>query len=47
MDLDAFTTNLFKWDPRTVLPPVPPMNPVFHPARAAAPRKLGELEELF
>ncbi|KAG5019529.1 protein UNIFOLIATA [Glycine max] len=64
MDPDAFTASLFKWDPRTVLPPAPPpppprpplleyavapppVTPSFHPSRAAAPRELGGLEELF
>ncbi|RZC17470.1 protein UNIFOLIATA-like [Glycine soja] len=63
MDPDAFTASLFKWDPRTVLPPAPappprpslleyamappPVTTAFHPARTAAPRELGGLEELF
>nr|QDJ01258.1 LEAFY Protein [Astragalus sinicus] len=59
MDPDAFTASLFKWDPRTVLPPAPPPRPplleyTMSPATAPvpyhpvrAPRELGGLEELF
>ncbi|KAK7291513.1 hypothetical protein RIF29_06716 [Crotalaria pallida] len=55
MEPDAFTSTLFKWDPRTVLPSPPPPTtrpqlldytvapPVQHPARAL----LGGLEDLF
>ncbi|CAL0306717.1 unnamed protein product [Lupinus luteus] len=55
MEPDAFTSTLFKWDPRTVLPtPPPPPNrhqildytvppPVAHPARSL----LGGLEDVF
>ncbi|KAL6552352.1 hypothetical protein OROHE_007716 [Orobanche hederae] len=56
MDPNAFSANLFKWDPRAVLtpsnrivdaaaaPPPPPPAAVSYPVR---PRELGGLEELF
>lgn len=59
MDPDAFTASLFKWDPRTVLPPAAPPRPplleyTMPPTTAPvpyhpvrAPRELGGLEELF
>lgn len=54
MDPDAFTTSLFKWDPRTVLPSiVPPATrpPVLDytvaPPVASPAKELGGLEELF
>ncbi|KAE9602720.1 putative transcription factor LFY family [Lupinus albus] len=54
MESDAFTSTLFKWDPRTVLPTPPPPNrhqildytvapPVAHPPRSL----LGGLEDVF
>nr|AAT57872.1 leafy/floricaula-like protein [Hevea brasiliensis]AAT57873.1 leafy/floricaula-like protein [Hevea brasiliensis] len=54
MDPEAFTSSLFKWDPRAMAPPpnrlldmVPPPQPPPPPAYAARARELGGLEELF
>ncbi|KAL3835420.1 hypothetical protein ACJIZ3_010156 [Penstemon smallii] len=54
MDPDAFSASLFKWDPRSALPPsnrlleaVAPPPPPPQVAYSMRPRELGGLEELF
>ncbi|KAJ8772431.1 hypothetical protein K2173_027608 [Erythroxylum novogranatense] len=56
MDPEAFTASLFKWDPRTAVPPssrmleavaAPPPQPANTVAYAVRPRELCGLEELF